>query len=835
MPILKVSSGKSAQAIMHYCAHGGPGNEETRASSVLDALGGNDWHQTLSRFQDWDEMHPNRTHSKNAKGYWMIMINLDPDDPKTPTLGDYDIHELGSRFMEKSAPGHDYVGFVHRDRAHPHLHLIVHPVDQTTGKRLVVGKKRLMAWIETTHHLAKAYGLHQTPLGGAMEREPDQKWHPGQKKITQAFQDLKVILNEAKRSTTDWEDFPNQLNKRGVLFSMRGSRCIYHYQNRKYTSRKLGEAYAVPHLKAYFGRKSQKGSLKEGFSFEDFLRSLDIAYEERSRVSHQSRQWIFEHQKTQFKVCNLRDGSWHYQAYRGQEAWKGDWETTPLGRQISFRIPPSAEETKRKMAANLVDLREIATEQGWKLRKEGRFWVGYSEKGHLSLVPSRRGVWHFKLVPEQGPEIRGKGLQFATKILSLSQKEGLEAFASRPTFSLDAFQRAMYGDIKKLLKEDRFSQNGDRWVKGEKQITVQERDGKQTFSLRLGDQISQGTPIDYLVAIRKWHPLEALGYLQKRTYFPHEEDRARFASPALLREYGYQAESRKGHWLITRSDESRYVCRPTKKGWWIQGENILGSFRGNLLSFGSKVLGEEPHVVVQKFAERNEVTPRQETSAEHAALDQVAYGLGFRLKNKALGPDGVWLVFAHPKTLEQVLMRPDENGKWHFREGANLKGPRDFLAKYGGLEGTPGILHLARYVPKIESPSDRDLAWAKAASPAMLAKQIGFKGTANVLHHPNLGELIFQKKVDGWHYHLRAHGHEWQGDGLDFAMRFCCLTRAQAIQTLGQISVGRQPELPKWGEALSLGVDAFLRHAQHKHKKNDPESEEREKEKSPSR
>lgn len=272
--ILKVSSGRSAAVMLRYCAEKEgvtkEGDKTERCTAQSNSLGLEDigdvrdaWAVTR---QSWDKDTEIRYHHAS--------LSLDPRDPKARDLSDEQLLRMGESFAEKWAPGHDHAVFVHRDREHPHVHVLMNSVNSEDGNKLHKSPQDLEEGIRIKDELSREYGLRVVErermvesdrLSGdaarMVERNPDAYlW----------TEDLKGRIAEAKGEVTSFEDFQKRLGEEGVTANPRGKNGEITYsfvddndKQRKCREGNLGTDYSRESIERACGENQKRTELEK--------------------------------------------------------------------------------------------------------------------------------------------------------------------------------------------------------------------------------------------------------------------------------------------------------------------------------------------------------------------------------------------------------------------------------------------------------------------------------------------------------------------------------------------------------------------------------------------
>jgi hypothetical protein len=197
------------------------------------------------------------------------VYSLDPNDPKSKTITDRELADIGHEFVAKVAPNHSYAVFVHRDRDHPHIHIVWSSLDLETGKKYQMGPSDLRKAKEIKNEIDKAHGIAITTRKPIPERIPNEvKRQLDRKPDSYAWTlDLGQRIHQAVEKSDSMEDFPKHLKQLGVNVTI--------WQNKNMTFRftdEEGKQHAKRHQK-----------LGENYSYDTIataIRNKHIEHEE---------------------------------------------------------------------------------------------------------------------------------------------------------------------------------------------------------------------------------------------------------------------------------------------------------------------------------------------------------------------------------------------------------------------------------------------------------------------------------------------------------------------------------------------------------------------------
>ena len=172
MSVVKFSAGASAAKMVSYLAHGRGGSEgdEPRYAAWSNNLGIEKTGKLAAAWEMTRQVHSN----EGGREYYHASYNLDPKDSRASQISDHELVTIGEELAGRMAPGHDYACFVHRDREHPHVHVVWNTVHAETGRKYQQGPADLERAFEIKNEIDRSHGLRVTERAPQRDRIPDQ-------------------------------------------------------------------------------------------------------------------------------------------------------------------------------------------------------------------------------------------------------------------------------------------------------------------------------------------------------------------------------------------------------------------------------------------------------------------------------------------------------------------------------------------------------------------------------------------------------------------------------------------------------------------------------------
>ena len=251
MSILKIRSGSNATGMLRYCHQDKP-NQSADVERCSDFINSYGFNNTDDVSLAW-RMERQGCGKENGRQYYHATLSISPDDPRSSTITNRELRDMGERFVKEFAPKHSHAVFVHRDERHPHIHILWNSVNPENGKKFHLDNAALGRSQEIKNRIDSDFGIQKTELRKPevqKDRIPDEVKRIAER--TEAAyiwtEDLKQRIDNAKKKSIDMEDFKHRLKENGVDAQERGKegKITYsfedeHGKQRKVRQDKLGE------------------------------------------------------------------------------------------------------------------------------------------------------------------------------------------------------------------------------------------------------------------------------------------------------------------------------------------------------------------------------------------------------------------------------------------------------------------------------------------------------------------------------------------------------------------------------------------------------------------
>ena len=264
MSILKFSCGPSAQAGLKYYGleQDREGNEKCVAWADSLGLEGKEqiakaWEMTRREFQN-----------EGGREYYHVSYNLDPSDTNARQVSNEKLLTMGAELAGKMAPGHDYACFVHRDKEHPHVHVVWNTVHSETGRKYQQGPKDLERAFQIKDEMDRTHGFKVTERRVQRDRIPDeaQRIYARDSRAYLWTEDLKHRITLSREEAQSFQGFREQLKERGVMITERGrdNKLTYRFtdetgKQRAIRERRLGDDYSRARIERGLSQAREPG------------------------------------------------------------------------------------------------------------------------------------------------------------------------------------------------------------------------------------------------------------------------------------------------------------------------------------------------------------------------------------------------------------------------------------------------------------------------------------------------------------------------------------------------------------------------------------------------
>lgn len=249
--------------------------------------------------------------SENRK-YYHFKLAFDIADNQKG-LTPQKVMEMTEKLIDKWFPNSECVISVHTDKKHLHSHIIVNSVCFDTGKMLQISPQKYTKMKDYANEISEQYGFSTVDFRKPSKvRQSTAEYQIIAKGGTSWKEELREVIDNAKRETSNMPDFEKYLNKYGVTLTRNTEKTIsYLHPEKKQAIRgeRLGADYTKGAILNEFSKQRNRSSS---------WKQIGTISEERGRTSTENisttdgnRQTIeisheFERRKQTTKLTNIQ-------------------------------------------------------------------------------------------------------------------------------------------------------------------------------------------------------------------------------------------------------------------------------------------------------------------------------------------------------------------------------------------------------------------------------------------------------------------------------------------------------------------------------------------------
>ena len=204
---------------------------------------------TMSRFRKGKKF--------DERKYYHFKLSCARKDNVSPEQAHLYAQELAAILF----PDDECVIATHTDTKTVHSHIIVNAVNPITGKKLRITESDYTKMKDEANRLGSEFGYTKTDFRKrAQNKRTTQESHIILKGGTSWKEDLREVIEEAKRSSSTQEEFTEHLQKYGVTLTRNGKDFSYLHPEKKKPIRgaKLGENYTKSEVLKRFGEQNNR-------------------------------------------------------------------------------------------------------------------------------------------------------------------------------------------------------------------------------------------------------------------------------------------------------------------------------------------------------------------------------------------------------------------------------------------------------------------------------------------------------------------------------------------------------------------------------------------------
>lgn len=268
MSVIMVSKSHCAAVTLQYCAE--KAKDDKNRCTLMESDLESSSARKLAR--TWEAERKGWGKNEGVQCSHTV-YSLNPKDPKSKVITDRELADIGHEFVAKVAPNHSYAIFVHRDRDHPHVHIVWSAINGENGKKFQMGPPDLKRAKSIKDDIDKAHGLEITKPMNIPERVPiAARRLMEQGRDGYSFMlDLQNRISDAADKARSFEKFREILKSDGVEINLR--------QNKNMTFSFVDKQGKL--------RQSRHQKLGDNYSYESIVTRIETRNHELERAQLQ--------------------------------------------------------------------------------------------------------------------------------------------------------------------------------------------------------------------------------------------------------------------------------------------------------------------------------------------------------------------------------------------------------------------------------------------------------------------------------------------------------------------------------------------------------------------
>ena len=169
-------------------------------------------------------------------------------------------NQLGLELAERVAPNHQVAVYTHTDKDHIHNHIVINSINLETGKKYQSNKQQRELVKLQNDEICRKNGLSVPERDTAKLRYTQAESALLDKGKTSWKDELRENIEQAKAHTSNFKDFSEHLEQKGISFKVRGKNVSYKPENvNKWVRGKtLGQDYDKGALEYEFESKERE-------------------------------------------------------------------------------------------------------------------------------------------------------------------------------------------------------------------------------------------------------------------------------------------------------------------------------------------------------------------------------------------------------------------------------------------------------------------------------------------------------------------------------------------------------------------------------------------------
>ena len=198
-------------------------------------------------------------------------------------------NQLGLELAERVAPNHQVAVYTHTDKDHIHNHIVINSINLETGKKYQSNKQQRELVKLQNDEICRKNGLSVPERDTAKLRYTQAESALLDKGKTSWKDELRENIEQAKAHTSNFKDFSEHLEQKGISFKVRGKNVSYKPENvNKWVRGKtLGQDYDKGALEYEFESKERE---REHDTVKAYADNIKINWDAVKQHTEQLRQ-----------------------------------------------------------------------------------------------------------------------------------------------------------------------------------------------------------------------------------------------------------------------------------------------------------------------------------------------------------------------------------------------------------------------------------------------------------------------------------------------------------------------------------------------------------------
>lgn len=198
-------------------------------------------------------------------------------------------NQLGLELAERVAPNHQVAVYTHTDKDHIHNHIVINSINLETGKKYQSNKQQRELVKLQNDEICRKNGLSVPERDTAKLKYTQAESALLDKGKTSWKDELRENIEQAKAHTSNFKDFSEHLEQKGISFKVRGKNVSYKPENvNKWVRGKtLGQDYDKGALEYEFESKERE---REHDTVKAYADNIKINWDAVKQHTEQLRQ-----------------------------------------------------------------------------------------------------------------------------------------------------------------------------------------------------------------------------------------------------------------------------------------------------------------------------------------------------------------------------------------------------------------------------------------------------------------------------------------------------------------------------------------------------------------